>query len=168
MTKPTEPRDDYYAQMKSSSSSEEAAPKPKILKIKTRRPEDGTPSPTNVREEKIVVPQSEIHKKETPKPSLSEHQKPDTPKSLTLDEILAQKNKMKAPKAGQNIVSFEEVQVVPPRPNMSVRSGSGLPRDTSRFVQSQKRKSTSARSDNSRGPNSGERPQRNPENSSSN
>ena len=98
MTKPTEPRDDYYAQMKSSSSSEEAAPKPKILKIKTRRPEDGTPSPTNVREEKIVVPQSETHKKETPKPSLSEHQKPDTPKSLTLDEILAQKNKMKAPR----------------------------------------------------------------------
>ena len=147
MTKPTEPRDDYYAQMKNSPSSEEATPKPKILKIKTRRPEDGTSSPTNVREEKIAAPQAETHKIEASKSSSSDHQKSDTPKSLTLDEILAQKNKVKAPKTGQNIVSFEEAQVVPPRPNMSVRSGSGLPRDTSRFVQSQKRKSTSARSD---------------------
>lgn len=163
MTKPTEPRDDYYAQMK-SSPSEETAPKPKILKIKTRRTDDVSgPTPT---EQPAHIERND-HKVEVPKAPSSDSSKSDTQKSLTLDQILAQKNKIKAPKPGQNIVSFEEVQVVPPRPNMSVRSGSGLPRDTSRFVQSQKRKSTSARSDDSRGNNGGDRSQRNSENTSS-
>lgn len=70
MTKPTEPRDDYYAQMK-SSSSEESAPKPKILKIKTRRADDSAPNISSaVPVEQPIRVQREEKKAETPKASL--------------------------------------------------------------------------------------------------
>lgn len=125
------PQDDYYETHPSPAPqvSESVDKKPKVLKIKAKKPEDQVSAPAVSTAAPHTTPRTT-----SPSPQLSANTE-----RRTLDQILSEKNKIKTvSRPSQNLVSFEAAAVVPPRQNAPV-AGS-LPRDTSRFVASARRK----------------------------
>lgn len=132
------PQDDYYETHPAPATTvtDDIDKKPKVLKIKAKKSEDGQlASPTST----SSVP--------TPRHSLSESRPEPKSERKTLDQILAEKNKIKSVSKSPNLVSFEAA-AAPTRLNAPV-AGS-LPRDTSRFVASAKRKSNNQSPNNHR------------------